>query len=391
MGAVIYYNPTSQKRGEDYFDKILTAEILTDITLKVTGQKNYTLNKIYSGYNKGRLLIIDYNDVKHYVTFSEIDNRGRNSNVQSVPTAINIFYSDQFENKRLHYYFLPHKGNLFSNYYLLYYRLIKTIGVNFLNSPIQIEPYISVEDIIRDRQKNSKSNRSNNSSFITTAGNKVLVYGKVFGANKYESTVLGLAAATVSSEMVEFYNICEQNLKELPKPSLYTFSKYKNIVIHNTSLFFEKKQYVENEDDTKLRSQSYLFNLYDRIGDKKCAFCDCCIPSIIHGAHIWNVSDIAKTDKLDREQKFNFVNSGNNGIWLCQNHHKLFDTNILMIHESGKIMVASMSEKSDISYIKHITTKHSVEDKLLSQETMTFLKQRNNKLRIADSLPISEL
>ena len=108
MGAVIYYNPTSQKRGEDYFDKILTAEILTDITLKVTGQKNYTLNKIYSGYNKGRLLIIDYNDVKHYVTFSEIDNRGRNSNVQSVPTAINIFYSDQFENKRLHYYFLPH-------------------------------------------------------------------------------------------------------------------------------------------------------------------------------------------------------------------------------------------------------------------------------------------
>ena len=140
-----------------------------------------------------------------------------------------------------------------------------------------------------------------------------------------------------------------------------------------------------------MRSQSYLFYLYDRIGDKKCAFCDCCIPSIIQGAHIWNVSDIAKSDKLDREQKFNLVNSGNNGIWLCQNHHKLFDTNILMIHESGKIMIASMSEKNDISYIKHITTKHSVNEKLLSQESITFLKQRNNKLQIADSLPISEL
>ena len=62
-----------------------------------------------------------------------------------------------------------------------------------------------------------------------------------------------------------------------------------------------------------------------------------------------------------------------------------------MIHESGKIMIASMSEKNDISYIKHITTKHSVNEKLLSQETITFLKQRNNKLQIADSLPISEL
>ena len=94
MPARITFNANSQKRGPGYFESLLSPEILLDICRRITGQDNYELNVIHDSYNKGRLIILDYNGARHYVTLSEVSNDGRNSSVQSVPTAINIFYAD---------------------------------------------------------------------------------------------------------------------------------------------------------------------------------------------------------------------------------------------------------------------------------------------------------
>ena len=391
MKAVITYSPASQKRGRNYFDELLTNEILADICYKVTGQYEYVVERNLSGYNKGRLLTVDYNGHRCFVTISEIDNRGRNSNVHSVPTAINVFFADKTENKSLSYYFLPHKGNLLSDYYMLCYRLMVTIGIRFLNAAVDIKPYTEINELINDRQKNSQSNKSNNSSYITLSGDRIVVYGKVYGANKYESTLLGIAAATVGDGSVDFYNICEKDLKSLPKASLSTFGHFKNIQVYNTSLYFDKKQYVDNTDDTRLRSASYVYNLYQRIGDKKCTFCNCNVPEIIQGAHIWNVADISENEKLTREQKFNKVNSGHNGFWLCQNHHKLFDCNILMLKEDGRLLVKNSIDEDRLSYIKDITPMETIDRKLLSQELLECLHQRNMNIDLKSGIMLVEL
>lgn len=110
MAAIIRYRPDSQKI-KGYFDTVLTRKVLQDICLLVTKQRDYVVEKDYSTYNKGRLVYVEYKGVKNYVSLSEVNLEGRNQSLQSVPTAINLFYADKTEHKRLFYYFLPHNGN----------------------------------------------------------------------------------------------------------------------------------------------------------------------------------------------------------------------------------------------------------------------------------------
>ena len=114
MVATITYRPDAQKTP-GLFDRILTREVLTNICLLVTGQNQYRVVKDRSTYNRGRLLFVEYDGVVNYVSLSEASIEGRNSSLQSVPTAINLFYADQRLNKRLCYYFIPHIGNAFTD------------------------------------------------------------------------------------------------------------------------------------------------------------------------------------------------------------------------------------------------------------------------------------
>lgn len=110
MIPVFKYYIHAQKQ-RDYFARILTQDILEDICMRITGHKTFLVHEMSEGYNKGRLLILEYCGVKNYITLSEQTIKGRNSSMQSVPTAMNIFYSDTNSQKQLYYYFLPiYKG-----------------------------------------------------------------------------------------------------------------------------------------------------------------------------------------------------------------------------------------------------------------------------------------
>lgn len=119
MKAIIFYRPDSQKiKGS--IRHSLTSDTLLDICQKVTNQSNFKVEEDTSSYNKGRLVIVEYNGMRSYVTLSERKFEGRNSSIQSVPTALNIFCQDEYTNKQLCYYFLPHTGNAFTDYHFVY-------------------------------------------------------------------------------------------------------------------------------------------------------------------------------------------------------------------------------------------------------------------------------
>ena len=111
MIATITYRTNAQKTPGLY-DTILTDAVLKDICQRITGQNNYRVVRDLSTYNKGRLVLVEYHNVIYYVSLSEISIEGRNSSLQSVPTAINLYYADIHHNKQLCYYFMPHNGNL---------------------------------------------------------------------------------------------------------------------------------------------------------------------------------------------------------------------------------------------------------------------------------------
>lgn len=387
MVATIKYRSNSQKE-HGHFDRILTREVLTDICQRVTGQDQYRVVKDRESYNKGRLVLVEYNGITHYVSLSEENIAGRNSGVQSVPTAINIYYSDRNTNKRLCYYFLQHNGRAFTNYYLFCYRLMVTAGFVFLNLNDfyhnSILPYHNVDDLIIDRRDNQASNSSNNSSYVSKSGDKIQIYAKTYGASKYESTLLAVAVSQIADRPIDIFNICEQDLKSLPQSSLNTIELLGNISIHNTSLFLDKRAYLES-DKTVLRSASYQYNLFNRLGAKRCALCGCEIPEIIQGAHIWGVSQIAKSSEFDDDAKFGHAVSGHNGLWLCSNHHKLFDSNIILFDNNGHVRIKDDLVTDDVAFIRSTTFRTSLDARFLSDEFKGYLARRNETLDLEHS------
>ena len=383
MEAIITYRPNAQKTP-GLFDRLLTREVLTDICHLVTGQNRFRVVKDYSTYNKGRLLLVEYNDMLNYVSLSEDSIRGRNSSLQSVPTAINMYYADLRTNKRLCYYFISHIGNAFTDYHLFIYRLLMTAGVEFLNIDRYYHqpmlPYRNVDDLIIDRRDNQSLNPSNNSSFVSKSSDKIQIYAKTFGASKYESTLLAIAIAQIADRPIDLYNICEQDLTSLPKPSVDTINSLGNISIYDTSLFLERRDYLAQPDRTVLRSASYQYNLFSRLGAKRCALCGCEIPEIIQGAHIWSVSQISRSVDLDDETKFEHAVSGHNGLWLCQNHHKLFDSNIMLLDNDGNVRIKNNLVADDVDFIRSTTFYTSIDSCFMSDDFRSYLARRNETL-----------
>lgn len=391
MIATITYRPNAQKTP-GLFDILLTNSVLADICQRVTGQSNYRVVKDRSTYNKGRLVYVEYDDILYYVSLSEENIGGRNSSLQSVPTAINLYYADTRRNKRLCYYFLPHNGNAFTAYHLFVYKMMMTAGVQFLNISQYyhrtIVPYSNVDDLIVDRRDNQIGNASNNSSYVSKSSDRIQIYAKTFGASKYESTLLAIAVSHIADRPVELFNICEQDLKTLPQSSVNTINTLGNVALYNTSLFLDKHQPADESERAKLRSASYLYNLYNRIGYKKCALCGCEIPEIIQGAHIWGVSQISHTEGLDEEARFAHAVSGNNGLWLCQNHHKLFDANLIMIDSSGHVRIKDCLVAKDAAFIRDTTFKTSLDDAIMTDDFRWYISKRNEELNLAQYIDL---
>lgn len=388
MKAIITYKPDSQKIP-GAIREALTTDVLRDICQRITKQQGYFVREDTSSYNKGRLVIVEYNHIRSYVTLSEKKYEGRNSSIQSVPTALNIFWKDTYSNKQLCYYFLEHTGNAFTDYHVFMYRLMATAGMHFINSSQYfselITPFHSVDELIYSKRILRQSKKSNNSTYITKTSNAVQIYAKVYGASKYESTLLAFATSQITHKTIDLFNIRERDLIRLPKPSLDTLSSL-NIRFHDTPLYFEIKHQNETQS-VDLRSSAYIYNLLNRIGDKRCVLCGCPVQEIVQGAHIWNVADIKKSN-LQESEKFKAATNGNNGIWLCQNHHKLFDANLIMIDHSGFLRLPSDLDNYNKTFIRDITTETHLEKSIMSEEFIQYLDLRNTSVDLSHSITI---
>ena len=282
-------------------------------------------------------------------------------------------------NKELYYYFLNSSGNAETDYHVLIYRLMKTIGFVFINESAletQIDPFISVEDLMHSRRINTGRNRSNNSTYITKSTSKnVDIYRKTYGASKYETSMIcyALSKLAKNTHILTLYEVLEKDLKELPKSSLSVLKDMGNITIIPTSLVLDKKVFEKKDN---LRSPRYIYNLLKRIGPKKCALCDCEIPELIQGAHIWPVSQIKRNNTLSLDDKLNYALDGNNGIWLCQNHHKLFDENIITISDEMEVEFDSKITGIDERYLSEITKKREIDEKYISIDFRFYLDKR---------------
>lgn len=388
---IVKANQQKSKTKGIYFSDVVTPQVLADVCQRITGQNNFTYSYVdneyedeflSTGYNKGRLAIMQYKDTVFYISFSERDIGGRNSSVQSAPTAFNMFYMNAYPKKQLCYYFLNKQGNAGTEYQMLMYRLMETIGFKFLNADDALTQTISafstIDDIVHLRKANARRNRSNNSTYITKSSiNQFDIYGKTYGANKYETSMMCYALSTLATnnQIITLYEMLEGNLSELPKTSsLKVLQRMNNVNIVPTNLQLEKRVFEENNS---LRSPRYIYNLLDRLGPKHCALCNCEIPELIQGAHIWPVSYIKKAGHLSLEQKLHHATNGENGLWLCENHHKMFDQGLIAFDALGKVLYRNHLEQRHIHFMNEITTNKQLPDEMLTNSFLEYLDLRN--------------
>lgn len=377
------------KLTDIFFDTIISEDMLRQISIEVTGCTDfdidfvgdeYTDNFIPKGYNKGRLGILHYNNQVTYISFSDEKCEGRNSGFQSIPTAFNMYFLNSYPCKSIIMYFLPCIGNNATEYHLFMYRLMKTAGIEFINTPIKLKdkilPFSSIESIIRARSKLSKRNKGNNATYIVKEGiSEYKIYGKTYGASKYETSLICYAISKLAKvkDRITLYEYNEKDLKELPKISLEVIKAMGNIQIVNIDDELEKR---ELEEYDSLRSPRFNARLLDRLGEKHCVLCNCGISEIIQGAHIWAVADIKHREDLSFEDKLNYATDGENGLWMCQNHHKLFDTNILILSPTGKVSFKDGVSDIDKKYLNEITTVSSLPEMLITPKFTKYVLRR---------------
>lgn len=387
---VIKANLQKSKNTGVYFSDVVTTEVLRDVCMRITGQNEFTHEYVDNdyqdmflekSYNKGRMAIMHYRDVVSYISFSELEIGGRNSSVQSVPTAFNLFYSNPYPNKRLFYYFLNVTGNAETDYQILIYRLMTTIGFEFLNASDnllrRIQAFNSVEDIIFNRRINAGRNRSNNSTFITKGNSgEIEVYGKTYGANKYETSLIcyALSGLCQHGPRIKLYEVLEGDLKELPESSLNVINQMGNIDVVPTDMTLEKRIYEGRE--TSLRSPRYTYNLFNKLGNKHCALCNCEIPELIQGAHIFPVAAIKRMHSIPIERRLEFALDGDNGLWLCENHHKMFDEGMISFDNNGGLLLRSDIDRRHMRFIDEITKYKVLPDEILTDKFLWYLEQR---------------
>lgn len=264
----------AQKGGYKFSD-ILTPDVLSDVCVRMFGKAEYSVTFDSSGYNKGRLAVIEFGDCVAYVTFSEHGRvKGRNSFFQSLTTAFISYCTDIRIKKRIAFYFLPSiSGSFEAEYFRFMYRLMATNGVEFINPEGNIQSKIirfaSADDIIASRSLNRSKNVTNNSTYITRSEKDVAqIFGKTYGASKKESTLLCLAVARLARQ-VQMFEICEQDLSTLPAPDKLAIERMGNVEIISTNRTMERRAF---DADPNFRSPRFIYNLLQKFEKKNVLF-----------------------------------------------------------------------------------------------------------------------
>lgn len=265
------------------------------------------------------------------------------------------------------------------------YRLMLTIGFEFINADNalshRISGFSSIDDIANNRRINAGRNRSNNSTYITKNGSmQIEVYGKTYGASKYETSMICYALSLLKKreENITLYEVLEGDLKELPEASLRVLHTMGQISVVPTDMRLEIKAFEENDS---LRSPRYIYNLLNKLGKKRCALCGCEIPELVQGAHVWPVASIKRENRMTYEDKLNCATDGENGLWLCENHHKLFDTNIITVDtNNGSVLYKNDVGNNNLDYLHQITPFEVLPDEIMTDRFVEYLWNRNQAI-----------
>lgn len=369
-------------------DTYVTENVLNDMIIRIFG-KLLDYKVVWEDERiVGRLIKLETDDKIYYINLSQGGLiRGRDYQIQSIPTALAIYLDEKSKNIKqsiFYFYFLPFVGNNNTSYMNFFYRMMKTAGIIFLNADYGLgsEPieFSTVKDIIRARNENRMANSANKSTYITDEGDYYHIYGKTFGANQKETTLLCYSISAITDKPVRLFQIIDNGSNKLSQQDINSIYKFADLnSLEHIEILDESYEFDNDDGDIvrdNLRSPRFIYNLLNKYnGEKKCALCGCHIESIVQAAHIYEVRQIRKRTDLDFEHKLKLATDIDNGIWLCENHHKLFDRGLIYF-DNGHIVFSKDLDEDEKIFVKQITTIEQIEPQYINDRMLAFFDLR---------------
>ena len=389
MKPTFHINKFGAQKKSPTIDSYLTDEYLKDIAYSLIKTHDFD-TKWESKKIEGNLIRLETDDHIYFICLSEHgDFDFRNSQLQKVPTAFSRYLFEQRKEKKkcsFHFYFLPLDNNNCTDYLKFMYRLMVTCGIEFINREFGLPdfvpaPFTDVADMIRARNESKKRNSGNRSTYITDEGDSYHIYGKTFGANQKETALLCMAIVAIATKNVRLFQIIDNKSKKISKNDVKAINIFKEIkgndnfhIMEETIAFDEDG----NETTDNLRLAKFIYNLFAKYGSPKCcALCDCKVEKIVQGAHIYPIAKIRNNNSLSEEKKIEYATDADNGLWLCENHHKLFDSGLIAF-TNDEFAIPPEVEKEDREFIESITKHYKIKRSYFNDKMRFYFNLRNN-------------
>lgn len=344
----------------------MTEDEYKDIVNRSVGNVDFIVKEDFRGHNSGQYIKLKIADTIKYICLSrKIASESRNAFIlQNFPSAYQ-HYLEEKNPKKLFEYYIRDFSTSHPPFAIFSYKLLLTGEIKILNlDKVRVSenailfdyttPFNDYKQMRTYRLSLSKRNSSNNSTTFEENDDEISVYGKSYGANGRETTAICLAL----SRLVPGKNIKLYNVNETDKNHLADIDPANRYILENIGIELndDRMDFESNDEKVIAKRNTRLFhyNLLQKYKEKKCYLCGCDIEKVIQGAHIYSSTDILHSS-LSEEEKTKQIVDADNGIWLCANHHLLFD--YLLIYFKEKYLYASDTlNKNQIDYIKNSIT-----------------------------------
>jgi len=381
----IYFNTRAAYNDINKFNNELLCKVLS----RSLGENFGEYDIVFENRQAGQYIIVETENEKTWISFSadytirEDDTGSTNAYfVESIPMALCDYYLNATTKaKKIELYLMGTSHNRAKTLaQQIYYRLAKTVGIKILNEDVfDLEirrnitfPFEDINEWKLARLNMRSSNTGNKPSYIIENDDSYTFYGKTFGANGRESIFILYVLAHLAKKEdkdIYLYEVADNGSFSFEVPrNNEEYTKFKTMLTDLGIIYYiDHIEYVDNEEFEKLDDQNktsryqaeFMRNLLIKFNSKRdangnlmyvnnnpnkpiinddmkrCYLCNCDIQGLIIASHIHRVKDIDRLD-LPFIEKRKLAVDGDNGLWLCANHDKLFENGL--IYFDGDVM-----------------------------------------------------
>lgn len=366
----------------------LTKPILDDIVAKVfPGVSSYSITN--ENHNIGRYITAESETSVHYICISNPSNDARNARLmQFIAPAFVAYWQDKNANKFFDIYLLNPDNTDKNSYSQLFYRCFLTLGFQIFNLNqlnLNLHPFTSYDDLKRYREENRDRNPHNRSTYFEEIDDSIAIYGKTFGANAMESFILTLVLRRLlPQKRIIFHPVLDNDETDLSVKQQEILTSLK--IEYGTSISEANNNDVLLDAAPDRDTPKFHYNLMRKYGAKQCLLCGCNMEHMIIGSHIERVADIKKNNAYTDDEKRARIINGDNGLWLCANHDKMFEYGLIFFQNRNLVINPNLAPDAREFITKSIPIKNfQLPENLFNEQMANFLQCHCQRIGIVEA------